>query len=198
MSQLQKIKKVKNSDFLDIFWIHGYRQNFSFFETQAFRTSSIHFLDQNLTLITNLASEFSKISQKLDKNRCFRLKTRALPTRGYPHMGWATPTRFRLKVPLPTWVSAWDWSLESHSFWDWVGNFIVYFLTKTPGRAWKRCLFSIRCTKLLDEVCNPDISGKKHNWRKNIRWFGENNANFPRDPKIRQSPTPRVGLFNIF
>ena len=74
----QKIKKVKNSDFSDIFWIHGYRQNSSFFETQAFRTSSIHFLDQNLTLITNLASEFSKISQKLEKNRCFRLKTAVL------------------------------------------------------------------------------------------------------------------------
>ena len=33
---------------------------------------------------------------------------RALPTRGYPHVGWAPPTQFRLKVPLPTWVSSWD------------------------------------------------------------------------------------------
>ena len=41
------------------------------------------------------------------KNRnfqnCLSSSPRALPTRGYPHVGWALPTRFRLKVPLPTW-----------------------------------------------------------------------------------------------
>ena len=90
---------------------------------------------------------------------CTSAGARALPTRGYPHVGWAPPTRFRLKVPLPTWVRAWDWILRSHSISDRVGKFIVVFMMKNHARAWKRCFLSIRCTKLLHDVCNPNVRG---------------------------------------
>ena len=55
------------------------------------------------------------------------VEVRDRPTRGYPHCGWAPPTRFSSKVPLPTVGIAWFQILKYHSVCDQVRNLVVTF-----------------------------------------------------------------------
>ena len=98
--------------------------------------------------------------------------TRDRPTRGYPHVGWAPPTRFSYKSHFPRgfWVGINRViSIFTHALFVCVGHEIVIFDTKKVLRVLIRHLLVATMQKVLCWRVHSELLWKKiHVYNKNV------------------------------
>ena len=95
----------------------------------------------------------------------FHIPARDRPTRGYPHVGWAPPTRFSYKSHFPRgfWVGINRViSIFTHALFVCVGHEIVIFDTKKVLRVLIRHLLVATMQKVLCWRVHSELLWKKY------------------------------------